>query len=92
MKLKSKVVALSLLMLLLPWSAWKLLQELERYLRETQETALLAAAARGEVRLLGPNCMGTHSPSARLTYVASPDPTPPDRQHVPGSPGDRRCG
>jgi signal transduction histidine kinase len=44
MKLKSKVVALSLLMLLLPWSAWKLLQELERYLRETQETALLAAA------------------------------------------------
>ena len=44
MKLKTKVLALSLLTLLLPWSAWKLLQELERYLRETQETALLASA------------------------------------------------
>jgi len=44
MKLKTKVVALSLLTLLLPWSAWKLLQELERYLRETQETALLGSA------------------------------------------------
>jgi two-component system sensor histidine kinase ChvG len=44
MKLKSKLVALSLLTLLLPWSGWKLLQELERYLRETQETSLLASA------------------------------------------------
>ena len=44
MKLKTKVVALSLLTLLLPWSGWNLLQELERYLRETQETALLASA------------------------------------------------
>jgi len=44
MKLKTKVLALSLLTLLLPWSAWKLLQELERYLRETQETALLDSA------------------------------------------------
>jgi signal transduction histidine kinase len=44
MKLKTKVVALSLLTLLLPWSGWKLLQELERYLRETQETALLESA------------------------------------------------
>jgi signal transduction histidine kinase len=43
MKLKSKVVALSLLTLLLPWSGWKLLQELERYLREAQEAALLAS-------------------------------------------------
>jgi len=43
-KLKTKVVALSLLTLLLPWSAWTLLQELERYLRDTQETALLGAA------------------------------------------------
>ena len=44
MKLKTKLVALSLLTLLLPWSGWKLLQELERYLREAQETALLASA------------------------------------------------
>jgi len=44
MKLKTKLVTLSLLTLLLPWSAWKLLQELERYLRESQETALLSSA------------------------------------------------
>jgi dedicated sortase system histidine kinase len=44
MKLKTKLVALSLLTLLLPWSGWKLLQELERYLREAQETSLLGAA------------------------------------------------
>ena len=37
-------VILLLLTLLLPWSGWKLLQELERYLRETQETALLDSA------------------------------------------------
>ena len=44
MKLKTQLVALSLLTLLLPWSGWKLLQELERYLREAQETSLLGAA------------------------------------------------
>ncbi|MCU0990386.1 MAG: ATP-binding protein [Xanthomonadales bacterium] len=44
MKLKTKLVALSLLTLLLPWSGWKLLQELERYLREAQESSLLGAA------------------------------------------------
>lgn len=44
MKLRNKLVALSLLTLLLPWSAWKLLQELERYLRQSQESALLASA------------------------------------------------
>lgn len=44
MKLRNQLVALSLLMLLLPWSAWTLLQELERYLRETQESALLDSA------------------------------------------------
>jgi hypothetical protein len=44
MKLRSKLLALSLMTLLLPWSAWKLLQELERFLRESQETALLATA------------------------------------------------
>ena len=43
-KLRSKLLALSLLTLLLPWSAWKLLQELERFLRESQETSLLATA------------------------------------------------
>jgi two-component system sensor histidine kinase ChvG len=44
MKLRTKLVALSLLTLLLPWSGWKLLQELERFLRETQQGALLASA------------------------------------------------
>ncbi len=29
---------------------------------------LLAAAAAASVRLLGPNCLGTHSPRGRLTY------------------------
>jgi dedicated sortase system histidine kinase len=44
MKLRTKLVALSLLTLLLPWSGWKLLQELERFLRESQQGALLASA------------------------------------------------
>lgn len=44
MKLRTKLVALSLLTLLLPWSGWKLLQELEQFLRETQQAALLASA------------------------------------------------
>jgi signal transduction histidine kinase len=44
MKLRTKLVALSLLTLLLPWSSWKLLQELEQFLREAQENALLASA------------------------------------------------
>ena len=44
MKLRTKLVALSLLTLLLPWSGWKLLQELEGFLRESQENALLASA------------------------------------------------
>ena len=44
MKLRTKLLALSLLTLLLPWSAWKLLQELESFLREAQEETLLAAA------------------------------------------------
>lgn len=44
MRLRTKLVALSLLTLLLPWSGWKLLQELEQFLRETQQGALLASA------------------------------------------------
>ena len=44
MKLRTKLVALSLLTLLLPWSGWKLLQELEGFLREAQQGALLASA------------------------------------------------
>jgi signal transduction histidine kinase len=44
MSLRSKLIALSLLTLLLPWSGWKLLQELESFLREAQENALLASA------------------------------------------------
>jgi hypothetical protein len=43
MKLRTKLVALSLLTLLLPWSAWKLLQELERFLRDAQQNTLVAS-------------------------------------------------
>lgn len=44
MSLRNRLLALSLLTLLLPWSGWKLLQELERFLREAQENALLSTA------------------------------------------------
>lgn len=44
MSLRNRLLALSLLTLLLPWSGWKLLQELERFLRDAQETSLLATA------------------------------------------------
>ena len=44
MTLRNRLLALSLLTLLLPWSGWKLLQELERFLREAQEAALLSTA------------------------------------------------
>ncbi|HMB58691.1 MAG TPA: ATP-binding protein, partial [Xanthomonadales bacterium] len=42
MSLRNRLLALSLLTLLLPWSGWKLLQELESFLREAQEEALLS--------------------------------------------------
>lgn len=44
MSLRNRLLALSLLTLLLPWSGWKLLQELERFLREAQESSLLSTA------------------------------------------------
>ncbi|MEJ8569095.1 ATP-binding protein [Elongatibacter sediminis] len=44
MSLRNRLLALSLLTLLLPWSGWKLLQELELFLREAQETALTHGA------------------------------------------------
>jgi signal transduction histidine kinase len=44
MNLRTKLAALSLLTLLLPWSAWKLLQELEGFLRDSQQQTLLASA------------------------------------------------
>jgi len=45
MTLRNRLLALSLLTLLLPWSGWKLLQELEGFLREAQENALLSTAS-----------------------------------------------
>ncbi len=39
--------------------------------RELQDR-LVASARRAGVRLLGPNCMGTHSPRGRLTFVEDP--------------------
>jgi len=53
MKLKNQLLALSALTLLLPWSGWKLLQQLENFLREGEETALLASA-HGIARALPP--------------------------------------
>ncbi len=44
MKLRTKLLALSLVTLLLPWAAWMLLQELEHFLRDSQENALLSSA------------------------------------------------
>ena len=44
MKLKTQLIALSALTLLLPWSGWKLVQELEQFLRDTQETTMQASA------------------------------------------------
>ncbi len=44
MSLRNRLLALSLLTLLLPWSGWRLLQELEHFLREAQENALLSTA------------------------------------------------
>ena len=44
MKLRNQLLTLSLATLLVPWFGWKLVQELERFLRAGQETALLASA------------------------------------------------
>ena len=44
MRLRNQLLALSLLTLLLPWSGWKLVQELENFLRQAEENALLGTA------------------------------------------------
>ncbi len=44
MRLRNQLLALSLLTLLLPWSGWKLVQELENFLREAEENTLLSFA------------------------------------------------
>ena len=44
MRLRNQLLALSLLTLLLPWSGWKLVQELENFLRQAEENALLVTA------------------------------------------------
>jgi dedicated sortase system histidine kinase len=44
LKLRNKLLALSLFTLLLPWSGWKLVQELERFLRDAHESKLLSQA------------------------------------------------
>ena len=38
------------------------------------EAALVQAAAQGGVRIAGPNCMGTHSPKGKVTYMSGVDP------------------
>lgn len=44
MRLKNQLLALSLMTLLLPWSGWVLVQELENFLREAEENTLLESA------------------------------------------------
>ena len=44
MRLRNQLLALSLITLLLPWSAWKLVQELENFLREAEESTLVETA------------------------------------------------
>ncbi len=44
MKLRNQLLTFSLATLLVPWFGWKLVQELERFLRASQESALLASA------------------------------------------------
>jgi dedicated sortase system histidine kinase len=44
MKLRNQLLTLSLATLLVPWFGWKLVQELERFLRAGQESAMLASA------------------------------------------------
>jgi two-component system sensor histidine kinase ChvG len=44
MRLRNQLLALSLLTLLLPFSGWKLVQELENFLRQAEENALLVSA------------------------------------------------
>lgn len=44
MKLRGQLLTLTLATVLLPWFGWKLVQELERFLRAGQERALLASA------------------------------------------------
>lgn len=44
MRLRNQLLALSLLTLLLPWSGWKLVQELENFLRQAEEKTLLGSA------------------------------------------------
>jgi len=44
LKLRNQLLTLSLATLLVPWFGWKLVQELEQFLRAGQESALLASA------------------------------------------------
>jgi acyl-CoA synthetase (NDP forming) len=40
------------------------------------ERKLVEAAREGGVRVLGPNCLGVHSPRGRITFVGGADPEP----------------
>ena len=44
MRLRNQILALSLMTLLLPLAGWKLVREMEAFLREAEEDALLVAA------------------------------------------------
>jgi acyl-CoA synthetase (NDP forming) len=41
-----------------------------------KEKLLVEAAQRGGFRLIGPNCLGVHSPRGGITFVGGADPTP----------------
>ncbi len=44
MSLRKKLLLISLIVLVLPWSAWQYLREMERFLRHSEERAALATA------------------------------------------------
>ena len=51
MKLRGQLLTLTLATLVLPWFGWKLLQEVEGFLRAGQEDALLASAHRRSLEI-----------------------------------------
>ena len=75
MKLKTKLIGLSLLTLLLPWSAWKLLQELESWLRLSQEQVLQTTARlTADTIPLGFQTQLAYSPGNLLRLYPLPSP------------------
>ncbi len=80
MKLRKQFLTLSLATLLVPWFGWKLVQELEGFLRAAQEGTLLAAA-RTVAQAIPVEYQADMLPAHSLTLPVRTFPTPP---HVDG--------